>query len=222
MVTAAVREGLRPPVRVPPAPCHPLHPLAGLVATVTGWATRGAPPRVFGTLGRHPRLFRPWLRFSTTLLLRGDLPSAERELAILRTAWRCGSWYEWAQHGSLARRAGLDAEDVERVTKGPDAPGWCPRHQHVLEATDELHDRRVVTDGTWRALASEFTERQLIELCLLVGHYEMLAMTLNSLGVEPEPTSLAKLGVRGQEAAEQLRVGLAAARSGGPRPQRKG
>jgi alkylhydroperoxidase family enzyme len=175
---------------------------------------------VFDTLGRHPRLFRPWLSFSTTLLLRGDLPPAERELAILRTAWRCGSWYEWAQHGYLARRAGLHAADVERVMEGPGARGWCPRQRLVLEATDELHDRRVVTDATWRALASELTDRQLIELCLLVGHYEMLAMTLNSLGVEPEPTSLAKLDARGQEGAEQLRVRLAAARSRLPHPQR--
>jgi alkylhydroperoxidase family enzyme len=163
-----------------------LHPLAGLVATVTGWATRGDAPRVFGALGRHPRLFRPWLRFSATLLLRGDLPPAERELAILRTAWRCRSWYEWAQHGALARRAGLHAQDVERVMEGPDAPGWCPRHRLVLAATDELHDHRVVTDATWRELAVELSDRQLIELCLLVGHYEMLAMTIASLGIQPE------------------------------------
>ena len=29
-------------------------------------------------------------------------------------------------------------------------------------------------------------EAQLIELCLLIGHYEMLAMTLNALRVQPE------------------------------------
>jgi alkylhydroperoxidase family enzyme len=173
---------------------------------------------VFTTLGRHPRLFRAWLRFSATLLLRGDLPPTERELAILRTAWRCGSWYEWAQHGALASRAGLDAQDVERVMAGPDVPGWCPRHRLVLAATDELHDRRVVSDATWRALAAELTDRQLIELCLLVGHYEMLAMTLNSLGVEPEATTLAKLHGPGAVAAERLRTGLAAARSGAPHP----
>jgi hypothetical protein len=27
---------------------------------------------------------------------------------------------------------------------------------------------------------------RLIELCMLIGHYEMLAMTLNSLRVEPD------------------------------------
>jgi hypothetical protein len=29
-------------------------------------------------------------------------------------------------------------------------------------------------------------DSQLIELCMLVGHYEILAMTLNSLAVEPD------------------------------------
>jgi hypothetical protein len=31
------------------------------------------------------------------------------------------------------------------------------------------------------------SETELIELCMLAGHYEMLAMTLNSLGVQPDP-----------------------------------
>jgi len=173
---------------------------------------------VFTTLGRHPRLFRTWLRFSATLLLRGDLPAADRELVVLRTAWRCGSWYEWAQHGVLAPRAGLTAHDVERVVEGPTALGWRPRQRLLIDAVDELHDRRVVTDRTWDALAAELTERQLIELCLLVGHYEMLAMTLNSLGVAPEPTTSARLDGRVAAAAQHLRAELVASRSAPARP----
>jgi alkylhydroperoxidase family enzyme len=173
---------------------------------------------VFTTLGRHPRLFRAWLRFSATLLLRGDLPAADRELVILRTAWRCGSWYEWAQHGALAARAGLAAHDVGRITEGPTAAGWHPRQRLLLQATDELLDCRVITDRTWEVLATELSERQLIELCLLVGHYEMLGVTLNSLGVEAEPTTLARLGGSAAEAAEHLRAGLVAARGVRARP----
>jgi 4-carboxymuconolactone decarboxylase len=211
-------DGPAPAVRVPPAPRRSLRPLARLAAGVTARATRGEAPRVFTTLGRHPRLFRTWLRFSATLLLRGDLPAADRELVILRTAGRCGSWYEWAQHGALAPRAGLSAHDVERVVEGPMAVGWRPRQRLLLEAADELHDHRVITDHTWEALAAELTERQLIELCLLVGHYEMLAMTLNSLGVAPEPTTLARLDGSAAEAAEGLRAGLVAARGAHARP----
>jgi len=41
--------------------------------------------------------------------------------------------------------------------------------------------------------AAQLGDHELIELCMLVGHYEMLAMTLNSLGVEAEPSALAAL-----------------------------
>ena len=37
----------------------------------------------------------------------------------------------------------------------------------------------------WLA-ASIYDSRLLIEICMLVGHYEMLAMTLNTLRVQPE------------------------------------
>lgn len=201
-----------PSVRIAPLAGRALGLRAGLVALVSARATGGEAPRVFTTLARHRRLFRRWLSFSAALLLRGDLPAADRELVILRVAWRCGSWYEWAQHATLAGRAGLDAATVERVPAGPADPGWSPRQRLLLSATDEMHDHRVVTDGTWAALARELTERQLIELCLLAGQYEMLAMTLNSLGVRPEPSTLARLGDHDAHRAAQLRDALAARR----------
>jgi alkylhydroperoxidase family enzyme len=92
-VTTALDRPI-PAVRVPPAPWRSLGPLARLAAGVMARATRGEAPRVFTTMGRHPRLFRTWLLLSATLLLRGELLAADRELVILRTAWRCGSWYE--------------------------------------------------------------------------------------------------------------------------------
>jgi alkylhydroperoxidase family enzyme len=200
-----------PAVRVPPAAPGALAPLARLTAAVTARATGGEPLRIFTTLGRHPRLFRAWLRLGATLMFRGELCRADRELLTLRVAWRCGSWYEWVQHAELARKAGLTSDEIGRVVDGP-AAGWGPRPLLLLRAADELHDHRVVTDRTWQALSDELSERQLIELCLLVGHYEMLAMTLNSLGVEPEPSALARLSGTPAEAAAVLRDGLAATR----------
>jgi alkylhydroperoxidase family enzyme len=201
-----------PAVRVPPAAPGELRPLARLTAAVTARAIGGEPPRIFTTLGRHPRLFRAWLRLGATLMYRGELSRVDRELLTLRVAWRCGSWYEWAQHVELARKAGLTVAEIGRVVDGPFAGGWGPRQRVLLQAADELHDRRVVTDGTWQALSDELSERQLIELCLLVGHYEMLAMTLNSLGVEPEPPALARLSGTPAAAAAELRDRSAATR----------
>ena len=201
-----------PTVRVPPAPPDDLSSLARLTSVVAARATRGEPLRIFTTLGRHRRLFRAWLRFAATLMFRGELSRTDRELVTLRTAWRCGSWYEWVQHVVLARRAGLSADDVERTPQGPAADGWTPRQRALLEAVDEMHDLRVITDRTWHEVSAQLNDRQLVELCLLVGHYEMLALTLNSLGVEPEPSALAQLDGASADAADRLRAGLVANR----------
>jgi alkylhydroperoxidase family enzyme len=84
----------------------------------------------------------------------------------------------------LGRRAGLSDEEIARVAEGPDAPGYTPRQLALLRAADELHAERTLGDEAWAALRSELDERGAIQFCLLVGHYEMLAMTLNALRVQ--------------------------------------
>jgi 4-carboxymuconolactone decarboxylase len=49
-----------------------------------------------------------------------------------------------------------------------------------------LHEKACISDATWTALSERYDERQLIELPMLVGHYHMVAFTLNSLGVQRE------------------------------------
>jgi len=114
------------------------------------------------------------------------LPRRDTELVILRVAVLTGSEYEHTQHARLARRAGLDAAAVDRVSDGPDAPGWTPRQALLLQATDELHHTRDLSDPTWAALRAELDERVCIELLMLVGHYEMLSTTLTALRVQPD------------------------------------
>ena len=67
----------------------------------------------------------------------------------------------------------------------PGGGGTCSQRA-LLRAADELHADGVVGDEVWAQLATHLREHELIELCMLVGHYEMLAMTLNSLRVQPD------------------------------------
>jgi 4-carboxymuconolactone decarboxylase len=141
---------------------------------------------IFTTLVRHPRLFRHWLPYGGALLT-GSLPARDREIVILRTAWRCRSVYEWGQHVRLARVAGLTDAEIDRIPDGADDPGWPSHELALLRATDELHDDDCVGDATWRALAHHYDEQQLVEIVMLVGQYRMVAGALNSFGVEREP-----------------------------------
>jgi AhpD family alkylhydroperoxidase len=158
---------------------------AGIVR-VLGLATGGRPPNVFTTLARHHGLFRRWLWFAGALMPGGKLPRVDTELVILRVAANTGCEYEWGHHEQFGKRAGLSAEEIERVRSGPGAPGWSERQTLFLRAADEMHAAGRIGDELWGRLALQLDEVRLIELCMLIGHYEMLAMTLNTLGVEPE------------------------------------
>ena len=148
-------------------------------------APSGEPLNIFGTLARHPGLFRKWMQFGGKLLT-GKLPARDREILILRTGWNCRSEYEWGQHVTIGRAAGLTDHEIDRIALGPDASGWSDDDALLLHAADELHAEASLSDDTWKALADRYDEMQLIEVPMLVGQYHLVAFTLNSLGVQRE------------------------------------
>jgi alkylhydroperoxidase family enzyme len=154
-----------------------------------------APPlNIFLTLARAPGLLRRWLPFGGKLLAGGKLTPRDRELIILRTAFRCRAHYEWAQHVAIAGTAGVTTDEIRRVARGPAADGWNNADATLLRSVDELLDDHRISDAMWSALAARYSTEQLIEIPMLAGHYAMLAGMLNSLGVQPERPDLPALG----------------------------
>ena len=87
----------------------------------------------------------------------------DRELLILRIGWNSQSEYEWSEHvGRVggARKMGLP---IERITMGPDAPGWDPFEANLLRFADEMYRDSVVSDRTWNALKQRYDERLMID-----------------------------------------------------------
>ena len=146
----------------------------------------GTDLNIFATLAHHPKLLKRWSDFGATLLFGGHLPGRDRELLILRTAWLCKAEYEWGQHVLIGRAAGLTDDEIERIPHDEISDQWGPLDKALLTAVDELHEQGRISDGTWAALADEYEYPQLIEVCMLVGQYHMVAFTLNSLGIELE------------------------------------
>lgn len=145
---------------------------------------------LFGTLVRHPGLFRRWAPFGGKLLAGGKLPARLRELAILRTAYLTRTAYEWGHHVEIGRGAGLTDDEIGAVgtPRAARDDRWSPVERAVLAACDELCRDGVIGEGTWSALADGVggDEAQLIEVPMLVGHYRMLAGVIASLGIQPE------------------------------------
>lgn len=159
-----------------------------------GARTAGA----FGPLARHPALTKAWHHFNRHVLYCSTLSERVRELVVLRVAFLRRSEYEWAQHVPVALSVGISPEEIERIGRGghpepmgpmgsADVVGWTEHDAAVLRAVDELHHDGVISAPTWRQLATQLDDRQLIDLVFTVGAYDTLALAFNCFGLEPDP-----------------------------------
>lgn len=165
---------------------------AALAAMRPAAATHPAPPRdgrpkalnALGMLAYHPVLTEAFNTFNGHILFTSSLTPRQRELLVLRVAHVRGCEYEWAQHTVLARDAGLDVADIERVASGPDAEGWSEPERALVRAVDELVEGAGLSEVTWASLNETLEVRQLLDLVFTVGAYDTLAMAFRSFGVE--------------------------------------
>ncbi len=145
---------------------------------------------VLSTLVNHPALTKAFLRFNVHLLYTSTLPPRIRELAILRVAHRRDCAYEWSHHAELAKREGITDDEIAAVRRGPDS--WTGEEigdefeRAVLTGVDELDEKSQLSDETWATLGERLDDRQRMDYVFTVGSYTMLAMALNTFGVELE------------------------------------
>jgi alkylhydroperoxidase family enzyme len=142
---------------------------------------------IFATLAHHPKLLKRWLVFGNHVLFKSTIAARERELLILRTGWLCRAEYEWGQHVTIGKEAGLTNDEILAIARGPDDPMWGAFDAALLRATDELHRDQCISDATWAALSEHLDTKEMLDLIFTVGQYTLVAMALNSLGVQREP-----------------------------------
>lgn len=137
-----------------------------------------------GTLTRHPEASSRIGQVSAHVLgPTSTLTARDRELLILRTAYLCNAEYEWAQHRRISGKAGMSEDEINRCLEGSDASGWTTTEAHLLRAAEELHTDQRIGDATWKALAEEYDEQQMMDIVFAVGQYTLMAMAMNSFGI---------------------------------------
>ena len=154
-------------------------------------AKSDSPLNVFTVLARLGDIFVPYALFMSRLLMKGRLSRTDKELVVLHVAWRLGCVYEWVHHSHLAAELGITEEQIQSMGQAG-SPLWDNRVTSLLAAADELLDKRQLSDTTWKNLRALLNENQIVEFCFLVGHYQMVAMTINTMGIAPEPEFMGK------------------------------
>ena len=141
---------------------------------------------VWSTCANAPRLCNAWLEFTDYLLRESSLPIRDRELLILRIGYLNQGAYEWAAHRGLALSVGISEDELKDITIGSSADSWSEWDSALLKAAEELHEAALVSEETWATLSRQYDKRQMMEVVFTVGQYNLVAMYLNSLGVQFE------------------------------------
>jgi alkylhydroperoxidase family enzyme len=170
--------------RISPLPVDDWDPELGDTVAKMMLGDDGKPINIFATLAHHPKLLKRWLVFASHVLSKSTLSARDRELLILRTGWRCQAPYEWSQHVVIARRCDITDDEIEAVKRGPADPSWSSFDAALLRAADELHDHSRIGDATWATLSERYDTRQLLDAVAAVGGYHLVAMLLNTCGVQ--------------------------------------
>jgi 4-carboxymuconolactone decarboxylase len=149
---------------------------------------------IFKTLARDPALFSQWSPIGQFILLGSSIQPRHREMAMLRMGWLCQAPYEWAAHARIAQqRAGMTAAEVHAIAEGSGAKGWSDTDRAVLKMTDELRYDATISDSTWLALHKAYSDKQVMELIITAGQYQIVSMALNTLGVQIDPGNMERL-----------------------------
>jgi alkylhydroperoxidase family enzyme len=147
-------------------------------------APDGTPLNIFGTIAHHPKLLKRFMNFAGLFLNKGLLPAREREIVILRVGWNCQSVYEFGQHTVIGQRVGLSLTEIEALTKMTSEYQWSDRDATLITMSDDLCNDNCVSESTWKKLAVDWKEDELIELVMVAGTYRLVSGFLNTMGVE--------------------------------------
>lgn len=140
---------------------------------------------VFRAVAHNPQLLRNWLRMASPLLTGGiSLEPRLREIAILRVAQNVRSDYEFGQHIPIARAAGLTDDEIAALKEYESGDAFSELERALIRYVDSLRNLDADAPDHARELKRWLSDRELVELSFVIGHWTMVACVLVPLEIE--------------------------------------
>lgn len=151
-------------------------------------AGSGSVGNIFRALAHHPQGLRGFMILGTALLQRASLDPRLRELAIVRAGQICGADYEVVHHVAIARSVGLGEEQLAHLADWNAHPDlYAPAERAVIRYAEAVTRDVAVPDDLYGEVRAFLGEREVVELTLTVGYYNMVARFLVALKIDLEP-----------------------------------
>jgi 4-carboxymuconolactone decarboxylase len=140
---------------------------------------RGSMNGPYNVLLRSPEMGDLAQRYGAYLRFHSSVPKKLNEFAILITAKRWNSQYEWYAHHKYGLQAGLSPALIAAVAEGKRPSAMQHDEQIVYNFCNELLYTTKVSDATFNAAEELLGERGVVDLIGVVGYYQLVSMLLN-------------------------------------------
>jgi alkylhydroperoxidase family enzyme len=166
------------------------HPeLAELIAKIRG-ARGGRLINIYRLMLHSPALASAWFDLNQAVRYSTEIDGQSREIAVIRVALLNDVEYVLHAHGpAYALKEGLTPAQVDALADWRPSDLFSGKQRALLAYTDAMTREIDVPDLVFDKVRTHFTERQTVELTLLISAYNMLTRFLKALKVDPEPTT---------------------------------
>jgi len=149
---------------------------------------RGKLINVYRMLLHSPDLAESWFNHSNAVRWKTTLSGRLREIVIIRIGRLTDSQYVLRQHvPALALAEGLTLEECSELADWQTSGRFSESERAALAYTDAMTRDIVVPDAVFDALKPHFDDRQIVELTVLIGSYNMNARVMQALRLDLEP-----------------------------------
>jgi alkylhydroperoxidase family enzyme len=151
---------------------------------------RGKLINIYRMLLNAPPLAESWFNHSNAVRWQTTLDGRLREIVIIRMGHLTSSQYVLRQHvPSLALAEGLSFDDCNALAEWDGSNLFSERERAALAYTDTMTRDIVVPDEVFAAVERHFDARQIVELTVLIGSYNMNARVMQALRLDLEPVA---------------------------------
>jgi len=151
-------------------------------------AERGRLINLYRVLLNSPPVAESWLGFNSTIRFKTTVEPALRELIILRVSMLNGAQYQAQIHGAThALNAGVTKAQMGALGDWPSSALFTDAERAALAWTDAMTRDIEVPDALHADLKRHFDDRQIVEMTVLAGAYNMHTRVARALKIDAEP-----------------------------------
>jgi alkylhydroperoxidase family enzyme len=148
---------------------------------------RGTVINVYKLLLHSPGIAETWLDLINTVRWKVDLEGRLREIVIIRVGYLNRCSYVVKQHVPLlSAPEGLTQAECDALADWRAGALFSARERAALALTDASTREVDVPDAVFDELRHHFSERQIVELTVLVGTYNMHTRVCQALRIDPQ------------------------------------